>query len=134
MKNNVKRIVLWALRLTAAAIMLQTLYYKFSAHPQSVELFTTLHMEPWGRVGVGILELTASMLLFIPSKNWLGASLAIGLMLGAIFFHLTILGTAGSNGLLFGLAIITLVSSSLLLYLQRNQVPFHFLQRKVNVF
>ncbi|MEM9982548.1 MAG: hypothetical protein AAF734_08635, partial [Bacteroidota bacterium] len=65
--------------------------------------------------------------------NWLGDSLAVGLMLGAIFFHLTILGIAGSNGLLFGLAIITLVSSSLLLYIQRDQIPFHFYQKKVNV-
>jgi uncharacterized membrane protein YphA (DoxX/SURF4 family) len=81
--------VIWILRIVAAAIMLQTLYFKFTAHPESVKLFTILGMEPWGRVGTGVMELIASVLLLIPSTTIWGAIMGVGLMSGAIFFHLT---------------------------------------------
>ena len=84
-----RTILLWVLRLLAAVIMLQTLYFKFSAHPQSVKLFTELGMEPWGRIGTGIFELIASILILNPRTTGYGAVLGMGLMAGAIFFHLT---------------------------------------------
>lgn len=90
MKKN--SILSWTLRLLAAVIMLQTLYFKFSAAPESVYIFTTLHMEPWGRIGIGILELIASILILLPPATVFGAVLGAGLMSGAIFFHLTKLG------------------------------------------
>ena len=78
----------WILRLLAALIMLQTLYFKFTGHEESVQLFTTLGMEPWGRIGTGILELLAAIMILIPASVIPGALLASGLMVGAIFFHL----------------------------------------------
>lgn len=86
------RIVVWALRILAALIMLQTLYFKFSGAEQSVRLFTILGMEPWGRIGIGVLELIASILILYPRTTPYGALLGAGLMAGAIFFHLTKLG------------------------------------------
>lgn len=79
----------WILRIIAAIIMLQTLYFKFSSSPESVKLFTTLGMEPWGRIGTGIMELIASILVLVPKTKVIGASFGIGLMSGAIFFHIS---------------------------------------------
>ena len=106
----------WLLRLTAAVIMLQTLYFKFTGHPQSVALFTQLGMEPWGRIGTGILELIASVLILYPRTTVLGALLGLGLMSGALFFHLTKLGIVfdGDAGL-FTYALITFVCCLILL-------------------
>lgn len=103
-------------RVVAAIIMLQTLFFKFTGHTQSVELFTQLGVEPWGRIGTGIFELIASILLFIPTKIKYGALLTILLMCGAIFSHIIKLGFEGSNGQLFIMATITLVSASYVLY------------------
>ena len=89
---NKRNIVLWILRLVPALILLQTLYFKFTAHEQSVRLFTELGMEPWGRIGTGIFELVASVLILYPRTTGWGSALGAGLMAGAIFFHLTKLG------------------------------------------
>jgi uncharacterized membrane protein YphA (DoxX/SURF4 family) len=103
-------ILTWLLRLIAAVIMLQTLYFKFTGHPQSVALFTQLGMEPWGRIGIGILELIACVLILYPRTTGWGALLGLGLMSGALFFHLTKLGIIfdGDAGL-FTYALITFV-------------------------
>ena len=109
----------WALRLAAAAILLQTLFFKFSGAKESVYIFSTIGMEPWGRYGTGIVELFASVLLLLPATVPYGALLALGTMSGAIFFHLTRLGIAlkpvGDNGELFALAVIVFVCSLALL-------------------
>ncbi len=83
---------LWTLRILAALIMLETLYFKFAAHPQSVHLFTELGMGPWGRIGTGILGLIVSILILFQKATGIGADLGPGLMSGAVFFHLTKLG------------------------------------------
>lgn len=85
-------VLLWVLKILAAAIMLMTLYFKFTAHEQSVKLFTMLNMEPWGRIGTGVGELIASILILIPATTAIGALIGLGLMSGAIFFHFTTLG------------------------------------------
>lgn len=112
MNSSLKFYGFWFLRLLAAAIMLQTLYFKFSGAEESVYIFSTVGMEPWGRYGIGILELLASVLLIINSTAWLGALLALGLMSGAIVMHLTILGIEikDDDGYLFILAIIVFAS------------------------
>jgi hypothetical protein len=46
-------------RVLAAVILLQTLYFKFTAHPESVALFTEIGMEPNGRIATGVIELIA---------------------------------------------------------------------------
>jgi uncharacterized membrane protein YphA (DoxX/SURF4 family) len=96
-------ILLWIPKLIAVLIMLQTLYFKFSAAPESVYIFSTIGMEPWGRIGTGILELIASILILVPATTAIGAVLGIGLMAGALFFHVTKLGIVvkDDGGLLF---------------------------------
>src|SRR4051812_45064355 len=95
--TNWTNIGLWILRILAALIMLQTLYFKFTAADESVYIFSRLGMEPWGRIGTGVLELIASALILVPKTTALSALLAIGLMGGAIFFHLTKLGIVVRN-------------------------------------
>lgn len=123
MQTNSGTIGVWILRILAALIMLQTLYFKFTAHPQSVALFTELGMEPWGRIGTGVLELIASSLILFPRTTGFGALLGLGLMSGAIFFHLTKLGiNFGGDPWLFIYAVITFVCCVLLLIIYRAQV------------
>jgi putative oxidoreductase len=119
------RYFVFALRLVAALILLQTLYFKFTAAPESVYIFSTLGLEPVGRIGSGIVELIASVLLLIPKTAWLGAALALGVISGALISHLTILGieVQGDGGLLFGLAIVVFVCSALVLWHNRRQIP-----------
>ena len=119
------KIISWVCRVTAAIILLQTLYFKFTGAPESVYIFTKIHMEPWGRYGTGIVELVASVLLLLPSFCWLGALLALGVMGGAILSHLTVLGIVVQNdgGLLFGLAITVAICSSIVLVLHRDRIP-----------
>ncbi|WDZ99464.1 DoxX family protein [Mucilaginibacter sp. SJ] len=117
-------ILVWALRLVAAIIMLQTLFFKFTAAPESVYIFTKLGMEPWGRIGIGSMELAAATLIIIPRTTGIGALIAVGLMAGAIFFHLTKLGIVvqGDGGQLFILATIVFTTSAILLYIFRKEV------------
>lgn len=116
----------WVCRLTAAAILLQTLYFKFSGAPESVYIFTKVGMEPWGRYGSGGVELIAAILLILSCHAWAGALLAMGVMLGAIGSHLTVLGVSvqDDHGLLFALALIVFVTSAVTAWLHRRQIPF----------
>jgi uncharacterized membrane protein YphA (DoxX/SURF4 family) len=119
MKSN---IFIWVLRLVAAVIMIQTLYFKFTGHPQSVALFTQLGMEPWGRIGTGVMELIASLLILYPRTTGWGAALGMGLMGGALFFHLTKLGIVfDGDAVLFIYALITFVCCLILFIKYRNQ-------------
>ena len=115
------------LKLVAAAIMLQTLFFKFTGAQESVDLFTKIagENEAAMRIGTGIIEFIASVLLFIPKRTWMGALLAAGTMSGAVMSHLTILGIEhnGDGGALFISAIATLVASGILLILNRKDIP-----------
>lgn len=112
------------LRLLAAAILGQTLFFKFTGAEESVYIFKTVGQEPWGRYGSGVAELVACVLLF---TRWraVGAGLALGVMSGAIFFHLTKLGieVKGDGGLLFALALVTWAASAGVLWLHRRELP-----------
>jgi uncharacterized membrane protein YphA (DoxX/SURF4 family) len=120
---KLKIILSWTLRIVAALILLQTLYFKFTGHPESVELFTKLGVEPWGRIGTGVIELIASILLLIPSTVFVGAFLGVGLMAGAIVSHLTVIGIESKRdgGQLFMLAITVMVCCLAILLLHKNQ-------------
>ena len=111
--------------------MLQTLYFKFTGHPQSVELFKTIGMEPWGRIGTGVLELVASILILYPRTTGFGAALGLGLMSGALFFHLfTSLGIeVDGDPVLFIYAVITFLCCLILLIIYRSQI-FQLLKPK----
>lgn len=111
-------------RFVAAVIMLQTLYFKFSASPESVYIFTTVHVEPWGRIVVGMLELAAAILLLINATAWLGGSLALVLMTGALLMHLTKLGISvqDDGGYLFYLALVVALCSIYVLSRNARQI------------
>ena len=115
----------WALRLIVAIILLQTLFFKFTAARESVYIFSTLGMEPWGRIGSGVFELIASVLLLIPSTVLPGAAMAMAATAGAIFFHLTKLGVAltpvGDRGELFALAVVVTLCAAVLLVIHRQE-------------
>ena len=113
------------IRIIIAILLLQTLYFKFTAHPDSVYIFSRIGMEPYGRIGTGIMELIASFLILLNRTQWLGALLALGLMFGAMFFHLTKLGIEVNDdgGLLFGMAIFIFVLSLVVLWINRTNIP-----------
>ena len=115
-----------ALRIIVAVILLQTLRFKFLAHPDSIYIFTKVGMEPWGRIGIGVLELIVSTLLFLPQKIWLGAGLPVGLMAGAVMMHLVMIGieVIGDGVTLFYTAIATLILSLMILWGKKKDIPF----------
>lgn len=122
--STLKRIISWAARIAAAIIMIQTLYFKFSGAEESVYIFSAVGIEPWGRIGTGILELVASVLILINVTAWIGALLGLGLMAGAILIHLTILGieVKDDGGYLFFLAIIVSVCCVIVLANNRLRI------------
>ena len=121
-----KRYLPLALRIIVAIILIQTLRFKFTAHPDSVYIFSHVGLEPYGRIGIGVFELIAGILLLIPKTIWMGATLTLGIIAGAIFMHLTQLGIEVNNdgGVLFITAIITFVLSAAILYIYKNDIPF----------
>lgn len=124
MSPNRGRLTL-VLRLVVALILLQTLYFKFTAAPESVYIFSTLGMEPWGRIGSGVAELIAAILLLVPPTAALGALLSLGVISGALGAHLTRLGieVQGDGGLLFALAVVVFVGSAIVLWTRRGELP-----------
>lgn len=112
-------------RLIVAVLLLQTLFFKFTAAPESVYIFESLGIEPYGRIGSGIAELIAAVLILLPRTIWLGALLSLGIIAGAIFFHLTTLGIEimEDGGTLFFLAVLVFIFSAVVLWDQRNKIP-----------
>jgi uncharacterized membrane protein YphA (DoxX/SURF4 family) len=115
----------WIGQIIAAVILLQTLYFKFTGAPESVYIFTTLGLEPWGRIASGVVELVAAVLLLIPATAGIGAVIALGVISGAIVSHLTRLGIVvqGDRGLLFALAVTVFICSLLVAWLRRESIP-----------
>lgn len=123
--SNIPIAASWALQLIVAGILLQTLFFKFTGAAESVYIFSTLGAEPWGRIGSGVVELIAALLLLYPATITVGAVLALGVISGAIVSHLTVLGieVQGDGGLLFFLALAVFVSSAAILILRRGDIP-----------
>jgi uncharacterized membrane protein YphA (DoxX/SURF4 family) len=121
---NKKIIFIWVLRLVAGIIMLQTLYFKFTAQEESVYIFSTLGLEPWGRIGTGVAELIASILILIPRTTVYGAIMGMGIMAGAIFSHLFKLGIVVMNdgGQLFIYALLVFIACAILTIFFKNQL------------
>ena len=122
MKKNIHL----GLRIVVAIILVQTLRYKFTSHPDSVFIFTSVGLEPYGRIGIGVLELISAILILIPKTVWLGSLLSLGIISGAILMHLTGLGIEinGDGGILFYMAIVVFVLSFILLWVNRKSIPF----------
>jgi putative oxidoreductase len=113
------------LRVTAAAILLQTLYFKFTAAEESVYIFSTLGAEPWGRLASGVMELITAVALLVPRTAPVGGLLALGVMSGAILSHLTVLGidVRGDGGLLFALAVLVWLAAAGVVWIYRGRLP-----------
>ena len=122
---NLSNTVSWMLQVVVAVILLQTLFFKFTAAAESVYIFSTLGAEPWGRIGSGVVELIAAILLLVPSTITVGAALALAVIVGALASHLTILGieVQGDGGLLFFLALTVFVASAAVLVIRRGEIP-----------
>jgi putative oxidoreductase len=130
--SRAQTVLSWFLQLAVAGILLQTLFFKFTGAEESVYIFSTVGrflniagVEPWGRIGSGVLELIASLLLIVPATASIGAILTMGVMAGAILSHLVVLGidVKGDGGLLFGLALTAFIGSAIVLALRRAQIP-----------
>ena len=130
--SKAQTVVSWLMQLAVAGILLQTLFFKFTGAEESVYIFSAVGrflniagVEPWGRIGSGVVELVASLLLLVPSTASIGAIVAMGVMGGAIVSHLVILGieVKGDGGLLFGLALAVFIGSAIVLILRRSQIP-----------
>lgn len=115
----------WVIRIVAAVILAQTLFFKFTGSEESVYIFETLGVEPWGRWAAGLAELITAALLLVPRTAWLGAALGVGVMLGAIGSHLTRLGIVvkDDGGFLFGLALAVTVCCGATLLIHRRELP-----------
>jgi uncharacterized membrane protein YphA (DoxX/SURF4 family) len=127
---NATMVASWVLQLVVAGILLQTLFFKFTGAAESVYIFSTLGAEPWGRIGSGVVELIAAILLLVPATTTIGAALAMAVITGAILSHLTVLGieVQGDGGLLFGLALTVFLASGGILLLHRGEIPILGLQ------
>lgn len=119
-----KKIISGILRLVVAIILLQTLYFKFTAHPDSVHIFSELGVEPWGRIFLGIVELITAILILIPGTALIGMVISLGIIMGAVASHLLVLGINVSNdgGVLFILALIVLIASTTYLVLHKEEL------------
>lgn len=118
-----QNIISWIAQIVAALILAQTLFFKFSGATESMDLFTKLGIEPYGRYLAGTMELMTVILLLIPKKAWIGAALGTFVMIGAIFSHLLVLGveSEGDGGYLFLLATITLICCLTVLYIHKRE-------------
>ncbi len=114
------------LRILVTVILIQTLRFKFTAHPDSVYIFTQVGLEPFGRIGIGIVELIAGVLLIMKKTAWLGASITVGVISGAVMMHLTRLGIEvnGDGGVLFYTAVFILIAALIILYAERKSILF----------
>ena len=126
MLSPTQKIASWILQIVVALILFQTLFFKFTAAEESVYIFKTLGMEPWGRIGSGVAELIAVILLMYPATVSLGAILSLGVISGAIMSHLTKLGIVvkDDGGLLFGLAIAVFAGSVAILVIRHREIPW----------
>ena len=123
--SKAQAVISWLMQLAVAAILLQTLFFKFTGAEESVYIFRQIGAEPWGRIGSGVIELMASLLLLAPATAPVGAILTMGVMAGAIVSHLTVLGieVKGDGGLLFGLALTAFLGSAVVLIIRRASLP-----------
>lgn len=127
-----RRFALWGLSAYIAFVFVQSLFFKFTGSVESIFIFSTLRawsgidlFEPAGRWIIGICELIASVLLFLPRTRIFGAAMAIGIMTGAISFHLfTPLGVEilGDGGELFILACGVWISGWIILALSADEI------------
>ena len=117
-------IVSWILQIIVAVILFQTLFFKFSGAEESVYIFSTLGVEPWGRLIAATMELAAVALILYPPTAVYGALLSLGVISGALASHVKLgLVVKDDGGLLFVLAVIVFLSSLAVVFLRRSEIP-----------
>lgn len=119
------KVLSWLVRIVAAVILLQTLFFKFTGAPESIYIFSQLGVEPWGRFFAGFSELVAAILLLVPRTAWMGAGMGLGIMGGALLSHIFVLGidVQGDGGLLFGMGIVVFISCAVALFIHKQEIP-----------
>lgn len=118
-----KKNLIWIAQIAVVVIMGQTLFFKFTDHPETVALFDQLGQGALAYKSIGALELIACILLLIPRSITIGAGLAVGLMSGAIMAHITELGFTGPNGALGWMAVAAWILSLVIMYVRRTEIP-----------
>jgi uncharacterized membrane protein YphA (DoxX/SURF4 family) len=121
----------WAAQVAVAAVLAQTLYFKFTYAPETRAIFESRGGRPAATL-VGLVELVCVVLLLIPRTAAVGAAVALAVIAGAILTHLTSLGIEvtnpatgeGDGGLLFGLAVAVAVGAVVVLAFRWRQLPF----------
>lgn len=116
-----RKTILWILQIVSAFILIGPAWSKISSAQQSIALFEALGMEPYGRVIIGIIESGAVVCLLLPKVHSLGALMSLSVMIGALIAHTTVIGMGG-NHLLVPMMLINIVSSTLILYLRRDNM------------
>ncbi len=112
------------LRIVPAVIIGRAALMKFTGDPDAAGIFKALDMEPGGRILIGLIELVAVVLLLTSRISAWGGLLGLGVMCGAVIAHTTVIGFDDKLGILFGMALVSTIACSLLLFRLRHQVPF----------
>ena len=120
----VNNILNWVLRLIPAVIVGRAALMKLTGAAEASTLFSSLDMEPGGRILIGMIELLCVALLLSPRISGWGALLALGVMVGAVIAHASVIGFDGPLGTLFAMALVAGSASIVLLYRLRHHVPF----------
>jgi hypothetical protein len=123
------RLIPWAAQVVVALILAQTLFFKFTYASETQVIFADRGGRP-AATAVGLVELLCAILLLVPRTAALGAALALLVINGAIFTHVTSLGIQvvdpatgeGDGGLLFGLAVLVAVGSAVVLVFRWRQL------------
>jgi len=142
-----KQAMPWILVIYIGFVFIQSLFFKFAGSQETVLIFNTIAdwmagigflagiAEPfraYGGTTVGLTELVATILLLVPRTRLWGALLSLGVISGAIFFHLgtplgvdRVIDVDGNTdgGVLFFMACGVWVASAITIYLNRDQLP-----------
>lgn len=111
----------WIFQIAAAAVMLFAGLSKFfMSGPE--QIFLTLGMGLFGMYLIGSLEVISGVLILISRSASSGAIISLGVLIGAIIAHLTVLGL--NDPLQGGLLVAGTLASSVVLYVKRKEVPF----------
>ena len=121
MKRNT---ISWIARIVIVLILAMPAFMKLSGDAMPVAMFEKLGLGDFGRIGAGLLELLAVILLLIPKTKAIGAALALGSLTGAIIAHLTVLGIViDGDASLFGMAVVGAIAALVLLSFHKEELP-----------
>ena len=112
--------IAWCFQLIIAGIFIPIGILKFMNNPADLEIFSQLGMEPAGRYIIGVLEILAGLMVLTNAVAAMGAFLGVGVMLGAMLAHMTVLGIDQTH---FILLFIVFLSCCIVSFIRRKQLP-----------